>query len=345
MLADDITPQPPVGTARVGPLKAIPAILQQFGHDPAQVLAELNLELSLFEDSDNVIPFEIRGQLFGLCVARTGCKHFGLLIGQYGGLSSLGLIGYLAQQSPDVISALQVVTNYSHLHVQGASIFLELNQDTAFLGYGIYYPGGESRSQVEDGAIAIAYNILKKLCGPRWTPTSISLAHRKPDDVKPYQQFFKAPIQFNAEMSGVVFPGRWLHRTLPGADPELRGFLEKQVAKIEHQYASDFAAQVRHIIHFTLLSHRASSGEVARLLSMHPRSLHRGLKACDSSFMQLRDEVAYEMARQLLEDSSLDLSQIASTLGYADASSLNKAFRRWSGITPTIWRKKFVLQQ
>jgi hypothetical protein len=96
------TSQPLQGSARIGPFKATPEVLRSFGLEPAEVLAEPGLDLSLFEDSDNVIPFSVRGELLHLCVARTGCPHFGLLLGQRGNLSSLGLIGYLARQSEDV---------------------------------------------------------------------------------------------------------------------------------------------------------------------------------------------------------------------------------------------------
>jgi DNA topoisomerase-3 len=45
-----------------------------------------------------------------------------------------------------------------------------------------------------------------------------------------------------------------------------------------------------------------------------------------------------EIARQLLEDTEVPLGQIAAALGYSEASAFTRAFRRWSGQTPTAWR-------
>ena len=42
----------------------------------------------------------------------------------------------------------------------------------------------------------------------------------------------------------------------------------------------------------------------------------------------------------MLEDTSLDVGQIAEALGYARASAFTRAFRRWSGTTPALWRTK-----
>jgi len=107
------------GTVRIGTALAIPAILRDLGVDPTEVLTEAGLDSKLFDDPDNVISYTSRGHLIEVCVATTGCRHFGLLLGQQGGLSSLGLIGYLVQHSSDVASALRNLRRYSHLHVQG----------------------------------------------------------------------------------------------------------------------------------------------------------------------------------------------------------------------------------
>jgi hypothetical protein len=89
------------GTVRIGGTMAISAVLRSLGADPAEVLAEAGLDLKLFDDPDNSISHATRSRLISLCVARTGCSHFGLLLGRRGGLPSLGLVGYVAQQSRD----------------------------------------------------------------------------------------------------------------------------------------------------------------------------------------------------------------------------------------------------
>ena len=71
---------------------------------------------------------------------------------------------------------------------------------------------------------------------------------------------------------------------------------------------------------------------------MHKRTLNRHLNAQGISFRKLADEVSFEISRQLLEDSDKEIVQIASLLGYSNASAFTRAFRRWSSTTPAVWR-------
>ena len=54
------------------------------------------------------------------CADRTGCAHFGLLVGQQDGLRSLGLVGLLVKYSPDVETALTSFVRHLGVHVRGA---------------------------------------------------------------------------------------------------------------------------------------------------------------------------------------------------------------------------------
>ena len=72
---------------------------------------------------------------------------------------------------------------------------------------------------------------------------------------------------------------------------------------------------------------------------MHSRTLHRRLTEFDTTFQQLVDEGRFEIARQMLSNTSMVVGQIADSLGYADASAFTSAFRRWSGTTPAKWRE------
>ncbi len=88
-----------------------------------------------------------------------------------------------------------------------------------------------------------------------------------------------------------------------------------------------------------LLTGHASADQVAALFSIHSRTLSRRLHAFGTNFQELVDEGRFEIARQMLEDSRMEVSQIAMALDYADASAFTRAFRRWSGTTPAQWRE------
>jgi len=326
------------GTVRIGATLVLPAVLRSLGANPAEILAEAGFDLTLFNDPDNQLSLAARNHLLAHCASRTGCRHLGLLIGQHGSLHSLGLIGLLVKYSPDVRTALRSLVRYMHLHVRGAVTTLAVDSDSAMLGYEIYQPNVEAIDQVGDGALALMFNIMRGLCGPEWKPVEVRFAHRRPEDVGPFRRFFRASLRFDAEQYMLVFSADWLNRRLPDADPELRRLLQQQIDVLEARHGDDFPEQVRSVLRTALVTGHGTADQVAALFSMHSRTLNRHLNALGTGFRQLVDESRFEIARQMLEDSAMEVSQIAAVLDYADASAFTRAFRRWSGTTPARWR-------
>ena len=79
--------------------------------------------------------------------------------------------------------------------------------------------------------------------------------------------------------------------------------------------------------------------DVAERLGLHPRTLRRRLREEGTSFEAIKDEVRYAAARELLMLGALGIADISFTLDYASVSSFVHAFRRWSGMSPGLWRQ------
>ena len=327
---------------RIAITSSIPSVVRGLSADPGKVLAEAGVSPDVFEDPDNLISFRQRAHLLKACTDHTGCNHFGLLVGQNIGLSSFGLLGYLVMHSPDVEAAIHSLVRYFHLHAQGSLALLEINEGLAFLGYSIYEERVEAAEQLVDAAVAAVFNLLQQLCGSHWEPMQICLARRRPDNLQPYKQYFKAPLRFDAEHSGIFFPEQWLQQPVQDADPELYRLLKKQIERMEHAYSEDFPEQVRRILNICLLTRQFGIDHVAEVLGIHSRTLHRRLRTCNTSFHELVDECRFGVACQMLESSAMHNAQIADLLGYSDARAFGRAFKRWSGTTPSSWRAHYA---
>jgi AraC-like DNA-binding protein len=330
--------RPAEAMLHVGPTMGLPQVLKSLGFSPHKVLLDAGFDPEVFDDPDNVIPYAARGRLFAHCVATTGCQHFGLLVGQHAGLHSLGLMGLLVRYSPDVGTALRNLVNHFHLHFRGAALSLQVERSASILGYRATQRGTVATNQVGDGAVAAIFNILRELCGPDWKPTEAWFAHREPEDVEPYRRFFGVRLRFDAEQNALVFSSSWLKRALPEIHPDVRRLMQKQIDALEAQHHEDFPEQVRAVLRTAVATGNASAESLARLFSIHPRTLHRRLNADGTGYQELVDEIRFEVARQMLNDSNLEVSEIALMLHYADARSFIRAFRRWSDATPAHWR-------
>lgn len=326
-------------TTRIGTAVGVTTVLRELGLDPNQVIAEAGLAPILFDDPDNIIPFAALGHLAAFCVARAKCPHFGLLVGQRGSLASLGRVGFIAQNSPDVGSALTSLATYMHDHNRGAAVTLAVKGDLTALGYAIYQ-AVEGADQIADAAMAVALQIMRALCGDGWSPSAVTFARHKPPDPAPYQRFFRSKLQFDADETALLFETRWLNRRLANAEPELRRLLLKEAEQTQTVRRSDLPDDVRRVIRTMVGTAHCSTRGVAHLFGINERTLHRQLMAQGTSFKALADEMRYEIARQLLRDTSIPLGKIAQLLDYSEISAFNRAFVRWSGLPPGAWRKR-----
>jgi AraC-like DNA-binding protein len=328
----------PTGSfVRAGGPQAAPALLRQLGADPAAVFTEAGIDLALFENPRNLVPLAAVARLAAVSAERTGCPHFGLLVGAQGDLRSFGLAGLLAQHSPDVGSALRSLVHAMHWHVHGVATSLVEEGDVAILAFEVRL-SGEGVPQIEDGSMAHLFNSVRSLCGPAWLPSEVRFAHRKPKDPRPYRRFFQAPLRFDAEQNALVFSRNWMSRRVAGADDELRRLVQQEIDALDARHGAEFPEQVRSVLRAALLTGHGSAEQVAALFSMHTRTLSRRLRASGTSFQELVDETRFEIASHALAFTAMDVTQIAASLDYADTSAFTRAFRRWSGTTPGRWR-------
>jgi len=327
---------------RVGLFVEVPDLLRELGADPTKVLASVGLDADALDHLENRIPYVAVGRLLHECVFRTGCRHFALLLGHRARLSHLGLPGLLVRHSPNLGAAIRTFAVYQHLNSQGMATFLLEKDGVATVGPVVCQKGTEHIDQIYDADAAAALSIMRELCGSHWRPERVLFAHTKPTDVGAYRRFFQAPCRFDSEWTALVFPAVMLERQIIGADPK-----KFRIHEAQAQVGADFGLVfwLRRTLRILLLAEAASGDKVARLLSMHRRTLNRRLKAEGTTFQDLLDEVRFEAACQLLDTARIPITDIAVSLGYAETSAFSRAFRRWSGTTPAQRRRKSQMAQ
>ncbi|MDZ7652642.1 MAG: AraC family transcriptional regulator [Burkholderiaceae bacterium] len=326
------------GRVRVAPLMALLPLLRERAIDAAGVLAAFGYDVAFFDEPDNTLPFDVAARLLEHCAEVTRCDHFGLLVGQRGGLSVLGPVGFLMQSSPDVRSALVALGRYLHIHDRGAVIGLAERGGFAALSYTVMQAAGSGRGQVLDTALAIGFNLMRALCGSGWLPSEVQIAHRAPADRAPFRRFFGATVRFDADQSALLFPSHWLDRPIASADPLLHRMMEQRIRQLQTLGAEQLVDQLRRLLVAWVTEPSLSLERVAAQIGMNPRTLNRRLAVEGASFAQLRDEARREAACGLLRDTDTPAAEIANLLCYADAAAFSRAFKRWTGTAPAAWR-------
>ena len=130
-----------------------------------------------------------------------------------------------------------------------------------------------------------------------------------------------------------------LVKTLASADAFLLPrFVEAMEDLLANMPSNDLVEQVKRRIQVLLGSGDMSEERVAVPMNISPRHLRRKLNLEGTSYEQLVDEVRKEGAVRMISQGQLSLTSIAYELGFLDPSSFTRAFRRWTGMSPTAFR-------
>ncbi len=326
---------------RVGPLRPTAGVLRELGHDPAAVFGAVGLEATAFDDTERRLPFRVIADLVSHAAAASGREDFGLLVGERFAFDDLGLLGQLMWRARSVGGALHDLNRFIHVQDRGSVTYLRPAQEgVVSLGYSILDPDTPGAALIYDLVLAIGMRAMRALAGPRFRATGVWLAHGRPRQLAPYRRVFGAPLQFNAPRSELHFDADWLHAPLAGADEVRHAFVQRAVRLAEVALASGLEDRVRAAVRALLMTGDASAARVAAALGLHERTLRRRLAGEGLGLQQIVAHERYEVARQLLADTRLGLSDIANALGFAEAAVFVRAFRRWAGCTPGQWRAR-----
>lgn len=157
---------------------------------------------------------------------------------------------------------------------------------------------------------------------------------------EPYDRVFGVRVQFGSDRNAVTFMASWLERPVHGASVLKRALLERELAVIAQQQSLPAATSARRALIACIAGGNASVEAVAAAMGLHPRRLNRRLAQEATSVFELLKMVRFQIARDLLENTSLSISEIASTLLYANIGAFTRAFRLWSNQSPSDWRMK-----
>lgn len=152
--------------------------------------------------------------------------------------------------------------------------------------------------------------------------------------------FSRNTVEFGDDYR-LVLDRRLMHKPLatssPFILPRLIETLEAMQAVLPSHALSE---QVKRRIHLLLGSGDISAERVAAPLNISPRHLRRKLSQEGTSYEQLADDVRREAALRMISDGQLSLTSIAYELGFLDPSSFTRAFRRWTSMSPTAYRRE-----
>lgn len=324
---------------RASALNGFRAAVEELGGDAGELLSRAGLG-EIERDPEAWLSYYKFLQLLNESARATNCPHFGLHLSHYQGMDILGPVGFVIQQAPDLRTAMSELSTYFIHHNQGAIVSLTVQDGLAQWRFDCKLEGNTSTWQQMDLVAGIGINIMRILRSPTWSPNAVYFPHAAPSDEKPYRAIIDCPMIFDWDSLILTFDAALLDMPINQANPELHRLLQQHLNVLQQSYQNDYCGQIRHLIKQAMGIGDCSIERVANYLAINKRTLQRQLKANDTSYKALLDEVRFDIAKRYLRHSSGSLTALAAMLCYSDLSTFSTAFRQRHGTSPRDWKKR-----
>ncbi|GEP40430.1 HTH-type transcriptional regulator VirS [Nocardioides psychrotolerans] len=329
-------------------LRGLRETITSLGGDADHYARLGGLDPAALDADDILMPDLAAATTLELAAADLGCPDLGLRVAEHQDLSLLGPLALAIQNAPTVAEALECTSRYLFLHAPAMRLTLEPDPDgidgVAALRYDVTAPGVAPPPQGTDLCLGSLHRAIRSLVGDDYDLRSVDLPHPPLAPPATYEAFFSAPVRFDRPSALLRFPSSLRQVRLTGSDELVRQLALDHLAEQSPADAALLAPRVRSTIDQLLGTGAPEITAVARVLSLHPRTLQRRLADEGTSFAEILDAVRASAARRYLVTTDLPLSQVAGLIGLSEQSALTRASRRWWDQTPRAVRRAGVAQ-
>lgn len=311
------------------------------GFETADLLAAAGLARETVEDPDARIPGSTVLTLWNALRQRSGDPVLQLIAPTTLPWGAYRVIDYLVGASATVGEGVSCFARFFGLIADGVELCIEAQGNERHL-----------RLASADGsavpALYVDYVFAALVGRIRLNPRAalcirrVELRQPAPPDPEGYTARFRAPVRFAAPADRLCFSTEEWDAPMDHADAALARLLEEHaslLASRRPESSTGFADEVRRAL-AAALPEDPQAASVARSLHVSVRTLQRRLLATGTTFRDVSDEFRRSLAEAYLADPRVSMTEVAFLLGFSDQTSFNRAFRRWTGAPPGVWRKR-----
>jgi len=273
---------------------------------------------------------------------QSGDTCFGMKEAKYFLPSHIGPLGFAWLASTTLQSALERLQRYIKVIHEKLQLTIDYRQDRLVVSVYVDAPTAWAYHR-DTSQLAVLTRMCRFVSGDEWNPKLVTIAHPPPADTSYYFQFFRCPVEFNAEMNSLHIDKEQAEKRLSGSNKQLAKLNDHIVVRyLASRSKDDIVNRVKAAILENLGQGSVTETTIAQALHMSTRNLNRKLSAENTSFKAVLLEIRSGLASQYINDATLTLTEISYQLGFSEISSFSRAYKRWTGQSPSEARKEHM---
>jgi len=337
-------PRVRLGDLSVGFVQPLAEALRALGHDPAPLLCRYGLDATRLAEAGARLSIPRYMHLGHAAIALSGQPALGLHMGRLSRLAQAGLAGVTAAQAPTLGEAARTLLRFEPLYAanyRGHSRFFEDPQG-AWLRFYSISPYNSYNRFVVDSLLAGWLAQLGALAGVALQAERLEMEFEAPDYASDYQPLCSTTVQFGTSDNQLRLSRATLDLPNPQHCPSTWQHLLQlcEAEMLQRTRVRSLGERITHLLGPLLNGGREPDlEEVALHLQLPTWTLRRKLAEEGTCFRSLLNDTRRDLAETYIRDTELAFGEIAYLLGFASAEAFQRAFKRWTGVTPGEFRR------
>ena len=264
----------------------------------------------------------------------------GLRIGRDESPTQWGILGYAAMCCKTLREMIAMLIKYHRIAASLAEFYFREDDRLAYVEARPPRAIHNALPFVVEEHFSSILSVARKLTDrPDMRPVEVNLSYAKPPYASMYREIFGCPVQFKRTSNVLVFDRKWLKSPVKFST-SLSSQMAERICEMQlrRQYVEH---DLVHRVRYLLLEHAdafPSAEDISKILHMTSRTLRNRLHEQGTSFQAILDDLRHQLAVDYLGKSELSLAEISALTGFNDASNFRRAFKKWSGTTPSQYR-------
>jgi AraC-like DNA-binding protein len=312
--------------------------------DASNALKKAGIDAQCIQDSNQRVAVDKMRTLWEVAEQVSGDDCIGLEAIKYISPTSFHAITYAHHASSTMRESLERLQKFSSIISTAVGLDIFDENDEVVVKFRMAQDAMEPSFHAIDAFMALTVEATQTLLNSNENSIrNVKLKRDKPRDSSRHEAIFNCPIQFNSDIYEIRLAKQFVDKVVPTGNAELVRINEQVLAEYLSRFnKSDIVASVYNAL-IELMPHGEPTREkVAAVLGTSSRSLHRKLNELDTSYKIILDDTRKHLAMQYIKQSDLSITTITYQLGFLDSSSFSRSFKRWTGSSPSEYRKNII---
>jgi AraC-like DNA-binding protein len=248
----------------------------------------------------------------------------------------------LLVRAPTLGDAMREGLRFFHGQIDAFVPRLHVEGDMACMAIVPREPANDTHGYAQRAFLFLAFGLASWLAARRIPLAGIEYRDAAPPHGADTDRVFQAKVLYGRPQYRLWFESRWLALPQVQNEQSLREFLHEAPANLIVRYRdrTRVTDRLRRLLNSRLRNELPSLDEVASSLALTPQTLSRRLREEGHSFQALKDNVRRDAAIALLQRPDLTLVDVAAGVGFSEASTFHRAFKKWTGVAPGEYRQR-----